>query len=1001
MRQSWYTFPLGLLLVALMACMAFAGNGKISGVVKSADGQSVIGANVVIEGMTLGASVDMEGKYFILNVPPGTYRLRASAVGFARKVVVGVVVGQDQIVTIDFTMTSEAVGMEEVVIQSQRPIVDKSLTASKSTLTADDIGHMPIRDAVGLVATSASAFNGFIRGGRINESKTIVDGVDISDQFYAFAGEANTPFQTYNNMPRYRGSELSKIGDISFSSVEQMSVNTGAVGAEYSSATAGIINYSLREGRGALRGNVQARVSQFKGLSYNGPDVHWNDGVYFSERDLLKTKVDSLKGLRALGTATPTLTADSALLSRYSYTTDKYATKSPQIELEGSVSGDIMQDWGFYFTGKYFNSYGRLPGELNRQASLTLKSQYNISGDIKLTGFGIVTDRGMIFGWKNRAYSDAARFFLEGVPRTDGADVVGSLKLTHVLNPSSFYEIQLSVTSNVSRSGYTDGNGDGYCAWNEDGDFIKLETLADANKYISNSDLSKFFRNQDEPASTTSSAMLVGNALARLARPAFFYEDFHYRVLTLKGDYTNQITSNHRLQAGAQARLQDVSMVRRASYLGAVDAKKQYYTEDWDLKPTEMGFYLQDRMEYAGLIINLGARVDTWNPDAMEFTNYFAPYLDLNMPIDTLPGVQTTVKTRLTQRSKEVKTYVFFSPRIGVSHPVSDVAAMYFSYSRNAMPPPYSRMYYAYDNFGNTALPSNPSVMQEPYRSNNYELGVQWEFLPKFGLNFNAYLRDIENYGYASFNVTPRAALGINYNLGFSAGYADSRGVEITLEAQRQNYFGGFLSVSGKASYTYSYIKAAAFVTGTDAKNQTVFSQATDSTRLAGGLPISDFNFYNKIQTDVAGGASTLTGGYDRAHRITYQMILGFPADITLSSIGTFQSGFFYPLSMTDPRVAGREYGQGPWNKQVDVRIEKGFSLDEMRIALFVDIVNVFDWKNIVAYDASTTGTALWETSNKAGDPDPTGTMMRPISADGSLFYGVPREIYFGARLNF
>ena len=170
------------------------------------------------------------------------------------------------------------------------------------------------------------------------------------------------------------------------------------------------------------------------------------------------------------------------------------------------------------------------------------------------------------------------------------------------------------------------------------------------------------------------------------------------------------------------------------------------------------------------------------------------------------------IKERVTQRSKDVDMRVYVSPRIGVSHPISDVAAMYFSYSRNSTPPPYSRLYANYNNFGNTSLPNNPSVEQNPYQSNNYELGVQWEFYPKIGLNFNAYLRDIENYGYASFTVIPRSGpSGQTYGLGFSAGYADSRGVEVTLDAQRQSFFDGFLNLSGKANYTYSYIKASAF----------------------------------------------------------------------------------------------------------------------------------------------------------------------------------------------
>jgi hypothetical protein len=251
--------------------------------------------------------------------------------------------------------------------------------------------------------------------------------------------------------------------------------------------------------------------------------------------------------------------------------------------------------------------------------------------------------------------------------------------------------------------------------------------------------------------------------------------------------------------------------------------------------------------------------------------------------------------------------------------------------------------------------------------------------------------------------VVPRSgSYGTNYNIGFSAGYADSRGVEITLDAQRQSFLDGLLNVSGKATYTYSYIKAAAFA-GLDSKMQTSFSTANgDSARLQGGLPIDDINFYNKIQVDVAGGASTFLSGYDRAHRISYQLMFQFPEDILLSSIGTFQSGFYYPLTITaDARTIGREYAEGPWNKQIDFRLEKGFEFEGLRLALFVDVINAFNWTNIVGYDNSQTGAILWENSMKTDSPDPTGSLRRPVGSDGSLFYGIPREFYFGARLNF
>jgi len=997
-------------VIALCSSAVMAQSGKITGVVRDAsNGEPVASANVILDGTSWGAAADANGVYYILNVPPGTYTLLASAVGFAKQSVTNVTVGADQIVTQNFDLQSEAIGLEEIVVEARQRMVDKSLTATKTVIGRDEVANiLPVSSIVEILNTTPGAYKGFIRGGKINESKTIVDGVDISDAYFAAGGDqtVTSVFLVYNSLPRYKGSDLSTTGGLNFSSIEQLNVNTGAVGAEYSSATAGIINYSLREGRGPLSGSVFARVSQFNGLKYNGPDVYWNESVYFAERNTLSDRVDLLRGYRDADSAASyysTLAADSARLGRYTYTSGKYNNQdSPQIELEASLGGDIMQDWNFFLSGRYFDSNGRLPNEKTQELNITGKTNYQLNNEMKLSAFTIITDRGYFLKWKNRSYQESARFFLEGVPKTDGGDIVASAKLTHVLSPSTFYEVQASLNSSIGRAGYSDDNRDGYAALDEDGTFITLATLAEGNKYISNTDFSKFFRNQDEPASSTNFQFNAGNTTVRLARPGFYYEKLENDVITLKADGTSQIDLNHQLKAGAQVRLHNVDMVRRSSYLGAIDARKQFYTEIWTRKPTEFGLYVADRMEYAGMIINLGARLDAWNPDAEEFSNYFAPFNTTNVAVDSVSGVPIQVLDRVTNRGKKVDTYWSFSPRFGVSHPISDEAAMYFSYSRNTLPPPLSRLYGFYNNFGNISLPNVSSVSQEPYRSSNYELGVQWEFLPRqLGLNFTAYLRDIENYGYSSFTVVPTAgATGVTYIIGTSAGYADARGVEVSFQALPQTYF-DLVTVVGRLNYAYTYIKESRFA-GLDQKQQTSFSTAGgDSARLGGDLPFSDLNFYNKIQTNVEGTNSTLTGGYDRTHRITYTLLLNFPEDIRLTSIGSFQSGFFYPLTLVDPRISSRELGQAPWNKMVDVRLEKGFTISGLRAAVFVDIKNLFDWENILGYDRTTTGVSLWETSLAAGTPDPTGSQKRPVGPDGSLFYGIPREIYFGARVEF
>src|SRR5512136_1507157 len=105
MKHSWCKVLFMVALVLLSAGVAFAGNGKITGVVKDAStGEPVVGANIVIEGTLMRTATDAKGVYVIQAVPPGLYSIVASSVGYARAVVREVQVRSDQTVTLDISM---------------------------------------------------------------------------------------------------------------------------------------------------------------------------------------------------------------------------------------------------------------------------------------------------------------------------------------------------------------------------------------------------------------------------------------------------------------------------------------------------------------------------------------------------------------------------------------------------------------------------------------------------------------------------------------------------------------------------------------------------------------------------------------------------------------------------------------------------------------------------------------------------------------------------------
>jgi outer membrane receptor protein involved in Fe transport len=1022
MRYIWFRVFILACLVALPVQLALSANGKIRGTVRdAATKQAIPGANVLVVGTTQGGAADAEGHYYVLNVNPGKYSVQCSGVGFRKEVVQNVTVSLDQTVELNFDLNSEAVEVSEVVVSAERRVVDKNRTSTKTTITSDEIQSLPAVTVLDLLNTSPSAFNGFVRGGGITETKTIVEGVDISNQMYEFSADNSNQSIIRGSASVVRNNQSSQLStntNINMSSVEQFALNTGATGAEYSSATAGTISYALKEGSGPLTGSLQARASQPSGLTHGGPDVYNLDKIYFDEKAVTNTRltanVRTRDSIKAAGGTPPSslqgnITSDSIRSTRYTYYPGKYSNQNkPLLDFEGSLGGNITEDFRAFFTGRYYDSHGYFPNERNRQADISLKATYSFSNNIKLTGFGIVNDKGKLFGWKNTAYADQTRYFLEGTPENNGLDWVGSLKLTQVLTPSTFYEVQLSQTYHNVQQGYVDANNDGFCAIGEKGDFLTFATQDQINKYISTSeDLSKFFRVGDEAGpSQINQPMCIGNTQAYLARPQAYYENTTAIARTLKADLTSQVDFHHQLKAGVQMRLHDIDKILRVSMLGAnaTDSRGRLMVDSYHFYPTEGAAYASDRMEFGGLVINAGLRLERWDPKAPDYYNYFNPYR-----VDTVDYDGQMRRTNVAVRSQQnLPAKWFLSPRIGVSHPISDRAALFYSYSRQAIPPPFARLYASFNTvFGApTSFPNFVSLNQDLTKSSNYEIGVQWEVIPeKLGINATAYMRDVQNYAYPAVTIGLPSGQSTWW---LNAGYADARGLEFTATTPQQRYF-DFLGVSGRVSYAYTYVKASSF-TNNDPTQPTLFPVG-DSSKYNLKLPIGDFAYYNKIQNDVSGGQSTLTGGYDRTHRVTYSLAFTFPLDFMLTSLGTFQSGFYYPVYYpADARVAGRQLATSPWNKMVDLRLEKGFRFGSTRLAIFAEVKNLFNWVNIIGYDNTVSGAQLWEQTNSGNGttlpnatnsgPDPTGNYKRALGQDGSWFYDIPREYYLGVRLD-
>ncbi len=204
--------------------------GKIAGRVTDREsGQPLPGVGVTIEGTFLGASTNVEGFYTILNVPPGTYSVRFSLVGYTKTIVENVKVEIDLTTTIDRQLKATAIEAEEVVVTAQRPVVTRDVSASQFNIESLNVENMPVQTVTEVLTQLAGIEKGsdgiIVRGGGTNQTIFIVDGYILNDE------RSNIPYAA-----------------VGLSATKELQVQTGGFNAEYGNVRSGVVNVVTREG---------------------------------------------------------------------------------------------------------------------------------------------------------------------------------------------------------------------------------------------------------------------------------------------------------------------------------------------------------------------------------------------------------------------------------------------------------------------------------------------------------------------------------------------------------------------------------------------------------------------------------------------------------------------------------------------------------------------------------------------------------------------------------
>jgi outer membrane receptor protein involved in Fe transport len=323
----------------------FAGTvGKISGrIVDAATSDPLVGVDVYIPVLRTGGATDEDGYYFILNVPPGSYDVEASMIGYCPEIRKGVTVIVDRTTYLNFELAYTIIEIDKpVVVIAEKPVIEIDMTSKEARITRNELDILPIEKPTEAIAlqggvTTDAAGNLHIRGGRSGELAYYIDGIEVSN---ALLGSTPT---IYKNL------------------ISEMSLLSGTFNAEYGNIMSGVVNIITPEGGERIASTFEYTSFMLNASPYrktdwiddSSSDVHRDPSgnSLYQEQDLL-----ALKDLPFLGEV--------------------------HASLDGSVPFD--RNTRFYVGGHYLNQESYLPFGYELARSGNAKVTRRFSPNLKI-----------------------------------------------------------------------------------------------------------------------------------------------------------------------------------------------------------------------------------------------------------------------------------------------------------------------------------------------------------------------------------------------------------------------------------------------------------------------------------------------------------------------------------------------------------------------------------------------------------------------------------------
>ena len=730
--------PRPFLLLAALAvllsstpALAQSSLGKIAGRVTDTFGEPLVGATVVIDGTTQGASTDIDGYYYILQVRTGVYTLRASYVGFSSTVIEGVDVEVDRTSTVDVQLEEAVVEGTEVVVQAERPLVEPARTTTTAVLDAGQLQELPVVNLQDAINLQAGINDGHFRGGRTGEVAYLVNGVPITNAF-----DGQQAFEVEQNM------------------VESLEVISGVFNAEYGQALSGVVNITTKGVPSDWTGSVLGYVgSMASGRELEFVERTAGPGTALSVGDFRSQRVSYAEAAAFPNLQDYQVSVGGPLLAR-------------RLGFQGTVR--YLDDNSYYLGRDLFN-----PGDQSFGLNTTLPdSTWIISstgdGDFvsmnttrRLSASGNVTYdvstalrlsyNGFYQGGRYTPFSRALKYVPSGRNNTDFVNHTHIAAVRYTLGPSAFANLSYSYLF-------------------DDTDVELYDSLTDP----------RYVRAEQAFLQGVNAFQVAGNDLstARLRT----------ETQSVVGSYTHQLNRVHLFKTGFQGRFHRLNNQNYAIQVNPVTGEagpspNEFDNNRLDTSPSEFAVYAQDKMELGRMIVNAGLRFDYFDPDfdiPVDWTQSDRAYItNPESPADSI--------SNRTPADKEFQ----LSPRFGVAFPISATGVMRFSAGLFFQIPEFGLLYTnpEFDaSGGSNSFYGNAGL--KPERTLSFELGVQQELTQDIGVDLTVFAKDVRNLVGQQIERTPAGNFAVRW---VNTDYGNIRGITLSLFKRGRSKLNGSL----------------------------------------------------------------------------------------------------------------------------------------------------------------------------------------------------------------